>query len=381
MLIAHLRASAAFGGPERQMLGLAGALSAEHRTAFLLFPEKERYRPFLEAITREGFEGCVLTHDTPWVRAAVRELAERLRELGADVLCCHGYKANLLGRAAARRAGVPVVAVARGWTGENFKVRLYERLDRLTLARMDRVVCVSEGEAGKVRQAGVAAERVVVIRNAIRAERFARPAAGGRALLQGLFPTPRRLLVGAAGRLSPEKGFDVLVRAAERVCRQIPDVGFVLFGEGVLRDRLQRDITRAGLGGRFVLAGQRDDLDALFPHLDLLVLPSHTEGLPNVALEAMAARLPVVATAVGGTPEVVEDGFTGALVPPGDAEALAWGITQVLASPRREAMGRHGRERVLRDFTFAAQAWAYERLFDGLTAGGRAKAAEFSAAA
>jgi glycosyltransferase involved in cell wall biosynthesis len=364
--IVHLTASTFLGGPERQMLGLANALSEEYRTDFVLFPEGGRCRAFLGEVRRQGFEGVALASDTPWVRAAVRELTGRLGELGADLLCCHGYKANLLGRPAARRAGVPVVAISRGWTGESFKVRMYERLDRFTLPWMDRVVCVSEGQAAKVRRAGVPGERVTVIRNAIRADRFAAPLPRGRELLQGLFPEPRGLIVGAAGRLSPEKGFGVLVQAAEQVCRRRPDVGFVLFGDGPLRDRLQHEAALAGLGGRFVLAGFRGDLDGLIPHLDLLALPSFTEGLPNVVLEAMAAEVPVVATAVGGTPEVVEEGVTGHLVPPGDAEALAARIGQVLASQGRAAMGRRGRERVLREFTFEGQARQYERFFERL---------------
>jgi glycosyltransferase involved in cell wall biosynthesis len=364
--VVHLTASTFLGGPERQMLGLANALSEEYRTAFVLFPEGGRCRAFLGEVGRQGFEGFALASDTPWVRAAVRELSGLLGAFRADVLCCHGYKANLLGRPAARRAGIPAVAVSRGWTGESFKVRMYERLDRFTLPWMDRVVCVSQGQAAKVRRAGVPGKRVTVIHNAIRADRFAAPLPQGREVLQGLFPEPRRLIVGAAGRLSPEKGLGVLVQAAERVCRQRPDVGFVLFGDGPLRDRLRHDIALAGLGGRFVLAGFRGDLDGLIPHLDLLALPSFTEGLPNVVLEAMAAAVPVVATAVGGTPEVVEEGVTGHLVSPGDAEALAERLAQVLASPERQAMGRCGRARVLREFTFAGQARQYERFFEGL---------------
>src|SRR5262249_27491450 len=119
--VVHLTASTFLGGPERQMLGLANALSAEYRTAFVLFPEGGRCRPFVGEVGHQGFEAAAPTHDTPWVRAAVRELVGRLGVLGADMLCCHGYKANLLGRPAARRAGIPAVAVSRGWTGESFK--------------------------------------------------------------------------------------------------------------------------------------------------------------------------------------------------------------------------------------------------------------------
>ncbi len=365
--IVHLTGSSCFGGPERQMLGLARALRAdEYRTTFLLFREGGRYRPFLNEIERHAFEGSALSADTPRFCRVIGEITTHLQRMGASGLCCHGYKANLLGRPAARRAGVPVVAVSRGWTGESFKIRLYERLDRFALRWMDRVVCVSHGQAVKVRRAGVAPERVTVIRNAIRADRFAEPQPEYREQLGHFFADPPALIVGAAGRLSPEKGFDVLVRAAAEVCARRSDVGFVLFGEGFLRAALQDTIARAGLGGRFVLAGFRPNLDAFVPHLDLLALPSFTEGLPNVVLEAFAAGVPVVATAVGGTPEVVEHGQSGYLVPPGDVVALADGLLRVLGSPVRRALGESGRERVLRDFTFEAQARQYEELFDQL---------------
>src|SRR6266542_1220167 len=115
----------------------------------------------------------MLDHDTPRLFGAAREITAELKRLRADVLCCHGYKADLLGRIAARRAGIPAVAISRGWTGESLKVRLYEWLDRINLRWMDRVVCVSEGQAEKVRRAGVEPDRARVIRNAIDMMRFA----------------------------------------------------------------------------------------------------------------------------------------------------------------------------------------------------------------
>jgi len=113
-----------------------------------------------------------LNFDTPRFLAAIREVQGWLHEMQAGVLCCHGYKASLLGRLAARRQNVPVVAVSRGWTGENFKVRLYEAVDQFFLRRMDRVVCVSDGQAAKVIEAKVPRSKVVVIRNSIDAGRF-----------------------------------------------------------------------------------------------------------------------------------------------------------------------------------------------------------------
>jgi glycosyltransferase involved in cell wall biosynthesis len=368
MNLVHLTASTLFGGPERQMLGLARALAGECRSAFLSFAEGGRCGAFVEEARGQGFEAAALEHDTPHLGAATRELAAFLRRVRADVLLCNGYKAALLGRIAARREGVPAVAVSRGWTSENWKVRLYEALDRINLRWMSRVVCVSEGQAAKVRRAGVPDGRVVVIRNAVCTDRFDRPDPAYRRRLLALFPDAPRHVVGAAGRLSPEKGFAVLVEAARRVLREDPKAGVVLFGEGSQREALARQIEGAGLAGRFVLAGFRADLDRFIPWLDLMVLPSYTEGLPNVVLEACAAGVPVVATAVGGTPEVIEDGENGYLAPPGDTGTLAACILAALDSEgARREMGECGRRRVREEFTFEAQARQYLRLFAAVT--------------
>jgi glycosyltransferase involved in cell wall biosynthesis len=367
MVIVHLTASRFFGGPERQMLELACTLPPELRTVFVSFSEGRLCQAFLREVRAHGFNGIALENDTPHLGELLTELTGVLRRCGTTVLCCHGYKADVLGGRAARRLGIPVIAVSRGWTAENWRVRLYEMLDRRVLRGMDRVVCVSEGQAVKVRRAGVAEARIRVIHNAIRSERFTQPAVEQRALLQGLFPGPWSRLVGAAGRLSPEKGFDVLVEAAVHLARTDNATGFVLFGEGALREALQRRIAQAGLTDRFVLPGFRADLDALIPTFDVLALPSYTEGLPNVVLEAFAAAVPVVATAVGGTPELVEDGTSGYLVPSGDPAALAEKLCAVLADEnRRRAMGEAGRRCVQESFTFAAQAQRYQELFDEL---------------
>jgi glycosyltransferase involved in cell wall biosynthesis len=362
MRLVHLTASTFFGGPERQMLGLAEALRPEHDTCFLSFAEHGRCRDFLTRVQAAGFEGSALHSDTPHLLAAVRELSRRLRDGQGDVLLCHGYKSNILGRIAARRAGVPVLAVSRGWTGENLKVRLYDLLDKFHLRFMDHVVAVSQGQAGKVRRAGVAVNRLTVIRNATRLS-VRLPANDGQTILRDLFAAPVQHIVVSAGRLSPEKGFGDLIEAAKLVCETRTDTGFALFGEGSLRNELQQKIDEVGLKERFILPGFRDDLDRLLPCADVFVLPSYTEGLPNVILEASAAGVAVVATAVGGTPEVVRDGATGYLVPPRNARALAERINGLLADEKlRLQMGQAGHEFVRSRFTFAAQAEEYLRL-------------------
>jgi glycosyltransferase involved in cell wall biosynthesis len=370
MKIVHLTASRFVGGPERQMLGLAGALPDGFSTAFAAFSEGGRCGDFLRAAQAAGFPAVALRHDTPRLLAARNELIDVLRRQQADVLVPHGYKSNLIGVFAARRLRIPIVSVCHGWTSQCLRVRLYETLDRRILRWMDKVVCVSEAQAAKVRRAGVPAEKCLAIRDAVHAERFDVPDPAYAEALRRMFPDRPSLVVGAAGRLSPEKGFDLLVDAAAGVVRGEPRAGFVLFGDGPLRDVLCRRVVARGLQSRFILAGFRADIDKFFPHLDLFVQSSHTEGLPNVVLEALAAGVPVVATAVGGTAEAIDDGVDGCLVPPADATALAGRIAEMLCDTvRRKEMGARGQHRVRRKFSFARQAREYVPLLESLVPG------------
>jgi glycosyltransferase involved in cell wall biosynthesis len=368
MNLVHLTASTFFGGPERQMLGLALAMPEGVRTTFAAFPEGGRGAAFLREARQHGFAAVPLANDFPKAHACVREVAELLRNGACDALVCHGYKAHVLGRLAARRAGVPAVAVSRGWTAETRKVKLYEWLDRRHLRLMDHVVCVSAGQAEKVRNwCGVPAERLSVIRNSARLGAFENRDPAARERLRGFFRDEVSHVVLAAGRFSPEKGFGVLVDAAASVCLANPRAGVVLFGEGPLRGELERRVSQLNLAGRVVLPGFRTDLDSLIGAADVVVLPSFTEGLPNVALEASAAGVPVVATAVGGNPEVVAEGETGYLVPSGDPARLAARVNELLRDPAARArLGAAGRRRMREMFTFGAQAKAYLQLLHTL---------------
>ena len=366
MHLLHLTASSFYGGPERQLAGLAQALRPHARTTIASFAEGGRCREFLGHPDLGGATAIELRHDTPHFRAAVSEVAELAR--AADFVLCHGYKAALLGRPAARRAGTPVLAVSRGWTWENWKVRAYTALDRVHLRAFDHVVAVSDGQARKCRRAGVPPNRLSVIRNSARLSAFDGPAdPAARQTLLGLFPAAPEFVLVAAGRLSPEKGFADLIRAMRPVAERFASAGLVIFGDGEERPALEALAAKLGLAGRVVMPGFRRDLDALWPAADLAVLSSESEGLPNVLLEASAAGVPVVATRVGGVPEVVADGLTGWLVRPRDPAALGGALVAALSDPAgMRARGAAGRLKMEREFTFAAQAGAYRQLLAGL---------------
>jgi glycosyltransferase involved in cell wall biosynthesis len=369
MRVVHLMASPFYGGPERQMLGLAQHLPSEVENVFVSFAEHGLAEPFLAEVRRLGFMGKALTYNTPRFFACVHEIAAGLKQLGADLLTCSGYKPDIIGWRAARRAGIPVVSISHGWTSATWRVRCYEMLDRWVLKWMDAVVCVSKAQADKVRRTRVAEEKIAVIYNAIGEDAFlpARPEL--REEMMKWFAHPPRWIIGAAGRLSPEKGYAVFIEAAALVVRKRPTAGFVLFGDGPLRGELEALIAKHGLQRRFVLAGFRSDLRQWLPSLDVGVMSSFTEGLPVVLLETAAAGVPTVATAVGGIPEVIDDGESGYLAASGDAAALAQRIMTLLDDDaHRMAMGRAAQSRIRRDFSLTATGQQYYQLFQTVLA-------------
>jgi glycosyltransferase involved in cell wall biosynthesis len=364
MNVVHLTDSPFYGGPERQMRGLSLALPASVKTTILCFRDHASSLPFLKQLDAAGIAARMIGHANPHFLRMIADVAAQLRDERADLLLCQGYKADIIGWFAARRVGIPVIAVSRGWTAHTLKVRAYEALDRRMLQRMDAVLCVSAGQAAKVARAGVARDRLHVIHNSIDPARFGNGRAAGRAILEGLFASPRSAIIAAVGRQSPEKGFDQLVDAARLLVRDDNRVGVVLVGDGPDRPMLEAMVRAASLESSVVFAGFRTDVDRLLPGADILTQPSHTEGMPNAVLEACAAGLPVVATDVGGTSEIIEDGVNGFLVPAADPPALARRLRDLVRSPDlRQQMGNRGRDLVRARFSFARQAAAYEEVF------------------
>jgi glycosyltransferase involved in cell wall biosynthesis len=287
-------------------------------------------------------------------RAETRRLC---RELDVGVVHCHGYRADVVDAGVARAEGVPVVSTVHGFTGGGWKNAIYEWLQLRALRKMDRVVAVSAPLEDLLRRRGVPGEAIRVLANAYTPpeEPLARDEARERLDL------PRSgAAVGWIGRMSPEKGPDVFVEAARRVGRD--DVHWVMIGDGP--ERTGAEEAARPLGGRARFTGLVPDAGRLVRAFDALVLSSRTEGTPMVALEAMAAGVPVVATAVGGVPDLLEGG-AGVLVPPENPGELADAITSVvdLRDAERAGLVEAARHRLATRFGVAPWIEAHVELY------------------
>jgi glycosyltransferase involved in cell wall biosynthesis len=253
-----------------------------------------------------------------------------VRAHGITLLQSHSYKGHLLCLLLRLLTGLSWIAFAHGWTDENRRVRLYNRLDFWLLRHSDRVVAVSDSVRRRLEATGVPSSRITVIRNAVEIGTDEPPRDNG--LWRGHLGIPPEMpVLSVIGRLSPEKGQDVFLEAcrlaAQKDCRFVG----VLVGEGLWEHELRAKTKALGLESRVRFAGHCQDGAQVYAGSDVIVIPSRSEGLPNVLLEAMASAKPVVATHVGGIPEVLTDGVNGRLVPPEDPVRLADIMASLLA--------------------------------------------------
>ena len=295
---------------------------------------------------------------------AVRELAAWLRHEEIDLVHAHMYRAEVIGTRASAAAGVPVIAA----TVHSSRVRSPEDVALLAslTPMMDRLIVPSAAIEHKVRCEGREDARFAVIPNGVDLSRFASPTAPSTLRAELGIPTDAPL-VGVVARLEPEKGHRHLLEAWPAIQAAAPDAWLVVVGEGSEADALRAQA--AGLGGaasrQVVFTGRREDIAALTAELSVAVLPSLREAQGISILEAMARCVPVVASAVGGVPEVITSGVDGILVPPADPAALASAVADLLADPAlRDRIGAAGYRTVVERFSIDAQVRRIEAVYD-----------------
>lgn len=271
-----------------------------------------------------------------------------------DVVQTHELYSNLIGVPAAWLARVPVIVSSRRDLGHWWWYTVRNRRILRCIQNRSNVVIANSGAVRDylINEDGFSPTCVRVVRNGVEVEPFLK-AHADRNLLFPFLSREDKLVAVVANMNIQGKGHSDLIEAARAICSAFPYARFLLIGDGRERAGLEKVVTEHGLGNNILFLGHRNDVPDVLSCCDLSVLPSWAEGMPNAVLESMAAGLPVIATRVGGTPEIIEDGTSGLLVPPRSPQALADAILRVLRDPelaRRLAVA--GRERVLTCFSF-----------------------------
>ena len=315
-------------------------------------------------VVHDALEAGIVVHPVPIVGPlnplrdpfAILALAEVIRERRPALVHAHGSKAGLIARLAVRFAGNPPVVVTVHnhvlYGGISSLMRfLYLRLERWLARRTARIITVSRALTDEmIGQFALPADKIVTIHNGLDLAPYL--SGGARERVRARLGVPAgALLFGIAARFAPQKGLDALVVASVPVLEADPDAWLVIAGDGPLLEPVRMQARKTPVRDRILFPGFETDIPGFLSALDLYVNASVSEALGIGTIEAMASGLPVVATAVGGTPEVVDDGVTGVLVPVGRPKPLTDAISQLAGDgPSRRRMGAAGRERAITEF-------------------------------
>jgi glycosyltransferase involved in cell wall biosynthesis len=368
------------GGTERQVMNLAAGLDPER---------------FDLHIACNGKVGELLGEATalgvPVTEYAIKSLynfgsmkarlrfARNLRERSIEIVHSYGFYSNLFAIPAARLAGVPVVIASIRDCGETL-TPTQKRVQRFFCSMADCILANAEGVRRWLIREGYPACKIQVIRNGIVGPAPMAARCDGGWLRQEFGLASDTRLIAVCSRLNAMKGLEYFLDAAAVVGRLRPDVRFLIVGgnghksDGTYQAELERYAASRGLETRVIFTGFRTDVARMLPEIDISVLPSLSEGLSNSLLEAMAAGVPVIATRVGGTPELVEDGTTGLLVPPRDSGALSQSMTLLLDNPQTaRRIGAAGRSHVLSRFSIDKMVQDTQALYVKLLSASRAR--------
>lgn len=297
----------------------------------------------------------------------IRAVRRLILEHQVDLVHTHGYKADVIGYLAAKMTGRKIVTTQHGYIENSTQATFYRRLAIATAKRMDLVIAVSDAMRNRLMKYGVPAEKVVTIRNAIVSEDYA-GRGRDRDLLERLHLIGRTPVIGCIGRISSEKGQRILCDAFGEVRKRFPEASLVFVGKGPELEDLKNRYGREAEA--IVFVGHQADVKPFISIFDLHVLPSYTEGLPNVVLETGCMGVVTVGTAVGGTPECIIDRVTGLLVQPGSADELARAIILVLGDEDLKGeLERNVMEYVTKEYDFRKRVEKMMGLYDVLLMG------------
>ncbi|MCE5230323.1 glycosyltransferase [bacterium] len=338
-------------GPARLALDFAVAARAMGEDILALGLVRGRPAPtaFSRAFEAAGIPVKLLRERFRFDPAIVGQFQRVIERFKPDVYQSHGYKGSFLGRFAQRR-GVKWQAVFHGFTWENPLVRLYHALDVRWLRKADGVIVVARSFGRELERRGVDPARIVWVPNAIDEAALRKTDSGEDLRRAWAGDDPGALLAGVIGRFSPEKGPDIFLGAFAQAAARATNLKAVMVGDGPELEACKRLVESLKIKERVVFAGFRSDLAAIYRALDLLVIPSRSEGMPTVLIETMLMGVPAISTDVGAVPDAIENDRTGLIVPALNEAALADAMEKMAgdAESRKriaEAAGHYARER------------------------------------
>ncbi len=344
-------ATGILGGPGKgleQFLRYGGLDGCNPTVIDYVTPKDIGETDFVRTIKATGAPMTQLFQNKTFDLGLVDQALEIVKKNNIEILQSHGYKSHLLCYLLHRKTKLPWIGFVHGWTHENLRVRLYAALEQVLLLGATEIIAVSESL--RARLIAPVRRRARVIPNALAAGELIVTRERDE-VRKELNIDDETLAVTIIGRLSPEKGHEMFFKAIANVIKEGKKVHAIVVGGGQEHDNLQNLIKELKIENSCSFVGHVRDTANYFNAADIQVMPSTTEGMPNAALEGMHMSLPLIATKVGGIPEVVIDEETGILIPSGDVIALTKSLLRLVNDVTiRESMGKKGKERVRQNF-------------------------------
>lgn len=308
---------------------------------------------FLDKIKELGFSCHHLVSNRKFDFGAIFKLKNILKREKCNLVHSNKYKADIISLIAARMMGIPIITTVHGWCSEDLKARIYEKMQAFSWRFFNQVICVSEFYRQKALSFGVSKDKVTVVHNSIVTGDYKTIQSKGTYLLDKYGIPADHFVIGIIGRLSLEKGHCYFIEAANKLAQKIPNISFVIAGDGKEKQNIKELIDKFNLEKRVYMLGHIKNIKEIYALSNAVVISSLREGLPTVLLEAMLYGIPVVATRVGGIPEVIQDKIEGLLVPAEDSQAIADSLESLICNySLRKKIVSAAREKVLNQFSF-----------------------------
>jgi L-malate glycosyltransferase len=368
--ICHLISGDLWAGAEVQTYTLLKALKHKDSVSISVVALNEGM--LAQRLRWSGFDVAVIDENKSGFWGILNQVKEHLRDRDIDILHTHRYKENILGallkkKGYAKQLIQTVHGITEHFSGlDRFKMDFYTRLNRhFSKKYFDRILTVSYDIENKIK-GKFNNNQILTIHNAIDIENI-RPVKKPTQIRQELGIDEGAIVFGVAGRMAPIKGYDIFLEAASNILKRLPHSVLVLAGDGPLKVGLEKIAENLGITTQVRFTGFREDITDILGALDIFVISSYYEGIPMVLLEAMALGRPVVATRVGGIPEVIEDGISGILVASGDAGALSEACQKIASEPNlRRALAEQAPKRISKEFSLEQQVDRILRAYNGV---------------
>jgi len=352
--VVQIRDSSGIYGAERVILALVKYIDKEiFNVSILCMTGRDRKSEILISRAKElGIDVIPIKVNGRLDFKAIAVMRKVMKASEVNLFHSHDFKSNFYGLLASNRLNIKRVTTAHGSTRDSLLKRAYLYLDEhIIYGYFDKIVAVSERLANQLKNKCVGSEKIQLIRNGLDLGSM-KFGTDRLSLNKTRYDSDNPKAFGVIGRFYPDKGHELFLRAFKNVCKIYPLTKALIVGDGPAKNEIIKTIKELGLEENVTLCGFRSDMENIYNRIDLLVIPSFREGLPYVLLEAMASRIPVLATAVGDIPLLIKNGETGYLIQPEDPEALENGMIDFLSHPQRtHSMAEKGYDLIIEKYS------------------------------